>query len=84
MSVKVRVPSDFSNIVKNKEVIEVSGHTIGECLQDLFRQCSGFEKTVPSTGFVIYFNEERIFFWESDKPVKDGDELTISLLSECC
>jgi hypothetical protein len=84
MSIKIRIPSDFSNLVNNKEIIEVNGHTIGECLRELFKQYSGFEKTIPSTGFVVYIDGERFFSWESDKPVKDGNELTISLLSGCC
>jgi len=84
MSVKIRIPSYIQQYTNQMEVVEVNGSTIGECLQDMFRQLPDLEKTVPSTGFEIYINGERIFSWESDKPVKTGEELLISFLTGCC
>jgi len=84
MSIKIRLPADFRKYANNEEIVEVNGHTTGESLQDLFRQCTRFKEGMPVTGFVIHVGKERAYSWESDRPVKDGDELLISLLSGCC
>ena len=87
MTVKIRIPPELRSYTKNLAVVEVNGHTIGECLQELFRQYLELQQTVPPTGFQIYKTNvvnEPIFSWDSDRPVRDGEELVLSFISGCC
>jgi hypothetical protein len=87
MGVKIQIPLELRSYTKNLAVVEVNGHTIGECLRELFRQYADLQQTVPPTGFQIYKTNaanEPIFSWDSDRPVRDGEELTLSFISGCC
>jgi hypothetical protein len=87
MAVKICIPPELRSYTKNLAVVEVNGHTIGECLQELFRQYLELQQTVPPTGFQIYkanVADEPIFSWDSDRPVRDGEELVLSFISGCC
>ena len=87
MGVKIHIPPELRSYTKNLAVVEVNGHTIGECLRELFWQYADLQQTVPPTGFQIYkanAADEPIFSWDSDRPVRDGEELVLSFISGCC
>jgi len=87
MTVKVNIlhPS-LRQLAGNQEVVKANGGTIGECLNHLVRQFPGIEKGLfdrsgQLLNYVYFFiNGKGAHPTDLTKPVKDGDELTISLL----
>ena len=85
MSIKVNLPSHFNSFTGGQSVAEVTGSTVGECLDDLIRQFPGiesafFDKQGHLLNYVdVYVNRESSYPEELAKPVKDGDELHITL-----
>lgn len=85
MSIKVNIPSEFDRFTGGRKIAEVSGRTVGECLDDLARQFPGMEVALLKDGKLlnhvdVYINRESSYPEELAKPVKDGDELHIMLL----
>ncbi len=70
----------------NQEVVLADGATIGECLDHLVRQFPVIESRLfdrhgQLLNYVYFFvNGKGAYPTDLAKPVKDGDELTISLL----
>ncbi len=85
MSIKVNLPSHLHNFTGGQSVAEVTGSTVGECLNDLVRQFPGIERAIfdkqgQLLNYVdVYVNRESSYPEELAKPVKDGDELHITL-----
>jgi len=83
MSVKINIPSYLQPYTDNREVVEVSGSTAGECLDRLVEQFPAISKMLyASEGELfdyvsVYVNGEFACTDELTKPVKDGDELHI-------
>lgn len=84
MQVKIHLPPPWQKFASNAETIEANGSTVGQCLQDMFQKFPDLQGAVPPTGFELHINGEKVFSWQSDRPVKDGDELIISSISGCC
>jgi molybdopterin converting factor small subunit len=63
--------------------VEVSGSTVGECLNQVVKQFPGMKKQIfTKTGnlfnnIIISVNGESAYPEQLVKPVKDGDELNI-------
>jgi len=91
MSVKVRIPTFLHPSLygpgRSYEIVEVMGHTVGECIDQLEIQFPGIkqelcdEKGQLEDYYCIYINSESSHPEELAKPVKDGDELTIVLIA---
>ncbi len=85
MSIKVNLPSHLHSFTGGQSVAEVTGRTVGECLNDLVRQFPGIERAIfdkqgQLLNYVdVYVNRESSYPEELAKPVKDGDELHITL-----
>ncbi len=83
MSIKINIPSYLQTFTNNTEVVEVSGSTVGECLNRLVKRFPDIQKTLfDKNGELngdlgIYVNREDAYPEELAKPVKDGDELHI-------
>lgn len=66
-----------------REVVQVVGRTIGECVDDLEAQFPGIKQRLCDdegkllSFYDIYVNSESSYPEELAKPVKDGDELTV-------
>ncbi len=66
-----------------REVVQVVGRTIGECVDDLEAQFPGIKQRLCDdegkllSFYDIYVNSESSYPEEFAKPVKDGDELTV-------
>ena len=84
MDIKVHISPLLSHQTNNQRVAEVSGNTVGECLKHLveqFPKLKLFDKNGELQSYLlISFNKEVISQKELDKPVKDGDELSIMLV----
>ena len=69
-----------------REVVQVVGRTIGECVDDLEAQFPGIKQRLCDdegkllSFYEIYVNSESSYPEELAKPVKDGDELTVVTL----
>ena len=86
MSVKVRIPTFLHPSLygpgRSYEIVEVMGHTVGECIDQLEIQFPGIkqelydEKGQLKAYYCIYINSESSHPEELlAKPVEDGDEL---------
>jgi len=69
-----------------REVVQVVGRTIGECVDGLEAQFPGIKQRLCDdegkllSFYEIYVNSESSYPEELAKPVKDGDELTVVTL----
>ncbi len=84
MPIKVRIPSPLRQYSKGADVVEGSGGSVGEVLNNLKSQAAGIEGRLfkgPNqlNRFVnIYVNDEDIRFLKNlETPVKEGDEISI-------
>lgn len=86
MSIKVNIHQNLRHITNDLHTVEVNGTRVGECLNDLVKQFPGlrkyaFDKENRLLNYVdIYVNLESSYPEELAKPVKDGDELDITLI----
>ena len=87
MTVKVNILSpSLRKFAGHQEAVKVSGETVGECLDHLVKQFPAIEKGLFARhgqllNYVYFFvNGKGAHPADLSKPVKDGDELTISLL----
>ena len=84
MPKKVRIPTPLRKLTNNEELVEVSGATIAEAIDELQNRYPGIrERLVDEKGEVrrfvnVYVNEEDIRFLKNQQtPLKDGDEISI-------
>jgi len=86
LSVRVYIPHTMQSFANDQEVLEAEGKNVGECIQncinvypqlynELFK-----EKGKLNNYIEIYVNQESAYPNELSKPVKDGDEIHISLM----
>jgi len=86
MSIKLHIHPNLHHFTNNQDMAEVSGSSVGQCLNHLVEQFPGiekglFDKNGKLLNYVdIYVNEESAFPEELAKPVKDRDELYIVLM----
>ena len=83
MSVKINIPSYLQPHTNDKEVVEVDGSSVNECLNHLTKQFPDMRKMVFAKDgrlldyVSIYVDGNFAYADELAKPVKDGDELHI-------
>lgn len=84
MSIKVRIPTPLRNLTNDQEVVEASGSTVAEVIENLQLQFPGLrERVCDDNGelrrFVnLYVNDEDIRFKDGKATaIQDGDELSI-------
>lgn len=86
MSATIEVSSVFGMYTNNRSSIEVEGSTVGECLEDFFRQCPKMRNLIMDKNgrlrhtFDIYINGKSAYPMEMSKPVNDGDKLNLVML----
>ena len=83
MGIKFRFPPYLMKFTDGQEVVELAGHTVGECLDNLeilfpsIKQRLCDEQGQLFSFYCIYINSDSINSEELDRPVNDGDEITI-------
>ncbi|MBI2850363.1 MAG: MoaD/ThiS family protein [Chloroflexi bacterium] len=83
MSVKINVHPALAHLTGDNEKVEVSGSTVGQCLDQLVARFPAikswlFAKSGKLNNTVeIYVNSKSSYPEELAMPVKDGDELQI-------
>jgi len=83
MSVEINIPSYLQPYTSDTEVVEVSGSTVGGCLNHLAKQFPSIKKMLLDKkgklhGYIgIFLNGEDAYPEQLAKPVKDGDKLYI-------
>jgi len=86
MSVTINIHPSLYHFTNGQAIVEVSGNTVGQCLDDLVRQFPEIKKGLfgkdgKLLNYVdIYVNLESSYPEELAKPVDDGDELYITLM----
>ena len=83
MTITVRIPTPLRSLTGGKDEVAVTGHTVGEVIDDLERQHPGIKTRLCDDKGVrrfvnIYANEEDIRFLDNLKTeLKDGDSVSI-------
>ncbi len=86
MSIEVNIHRSLRHLTNGQAKAEVNGNTVGHCLFELVKQFPGietklFDKKGKLLNYVdIYVNAESSYPEELSMPVKDGDELSITLI----
>lgn len=86
MSVRINLHPNLLQFTNDQAIVEVNGSTVGECLDELVKQFPQikrglFDKDGKLLNYVdVYVNYESSYPEELAKPVKDGDELHITLI----
>jgi molybdopterin converting factor small subunit len=85
MSIKLFLPKSLSHLSKGKDLFEVNGRTVGECLNELVGLVPVMKETlfyesgrlVPSIKVLV--NQESTDVEGLAKELKDGDEIQIKI-----
>ncbi len=86
MSIRVNIHQNLRHLTNDLNTAEVTGTTVGECLNDLIGQFPSlrkyvFDKDNTLRNYVeVYVNLETSYPDELAKPVRPGDELDITLI----
>ena len=85
MSIKLFLPKSLSHLSKGKDLFEVNGRTVGECLNQLISLVPVMKETlfyesgrlVPTIKVLV--NQESTDAEGLAKELKDGDEIQIKM-----
>ncbi len=86
MAVKVNLHLTLRQFTNGQEMIEAEGKTIGECLKNVVKnypamESSLFAKNGKLSNIVeIYLNLQSAYPNELARPVKDGDEIHVTMM----
>ena len=81
MSIKINLHQTHRQYAGGKEIVDVNGNTVGECLRDLVSQYPELEKEIFDkkgnllSVLEIYLNGASAYPDELKREVKDGDEI---------
>ena len=86
MSKKVHIHPTLRQFTNGRDMVEVEGNRVGDCLNHLVKQYPGIEHALFSqkgkvlNTIEIYVNMESAYPDELAKPVNDGDEIHLTLM----
>lgn len=86
MSIKVHLYSSLRKYTDNREIVEVEGATVGECLGDLTRLFPSISQVLfdeagnPLEKVFVSINLESAYREKMTTPVKDDDDLYLILI----
>lgn len=86
MSVSVNIHPNLRHLTSEQEVVQVSGSTVGQCLEQLVAQFPGVAKALFAKDgklfdyVTIYVNGESAYPEELARSVNDGDELYVVMM----
>jgi len=85
MSIKLYLPSRFYYLWEGKEVLDVTGKTVAECLDDLvhliplMKKALSYESETLDPHIRVLVNQERIGTEGLARKVHDGDKIHFEL-----
>jgi molybdopterin converting factor small subunit len=82
VSIEISLHKTHRRYTDGKEIIEVEGKTVGDCIKDLVKKYPPLEKEILKNGKLnslieVYLNGESAYPNELAKPVKDGDKISL-------
>jgi molybdopterin converting factor small subunit len=86
VSIKVKLHPILQKLAGGQEVVEVTGHTTGECLEDLESRFPVIKQMIrDNRGQLrrycsVLVNSESTYPNELTTPVKDGDQVDIMII----
>jgi molybdopterin converting factor small subunit len=86
MSAEIHIHLTLRRFTNGEEAVEVEGKTVGECVHNLIRKYPDMESSLlDKRGHLlkiveIYVNGESAYPNELAKPVKDGDQIHLTLM----
>jgi molybdopterin converting factor small subunit len=86
MAVRIHIHTTHRQFTNGLEVVSVEGSTVSECLNQLVKQFPGMEKALFAkkdkllNNVEIYLNHASAYPNELVKPVKDGDEIHLTVM----
>jgi molybdopterin converting factor small subunit len=86
MSAKIHLHLTLRQHANGQEIVEAQGKTVGECLKDLVGKFPDLEPSIfdkkgkLNHAVEIYLNLQSAYPNELAKPVKDGDEIHVTLM----
>ncbi len=84
MSIRIKIGEILQRFVDNKDTVEVQGKTVAECLEDLVRQYPETKQWLFDQNgilmILILCNGETVYQKDLKRRVKDGDELTLTMI----
>jgi hypothetical protein len=89
MSVKVIVDGSALDYKEDKFIAEVSGNSVGQCIESLVRQQASLDKVILgkdgklALGNFIKINGQYLYSDALISPIKDGDQIEIVKFRGC-
>jgi len=86
MPVRVHIHTTHRQFTNGLEMVAVEGNTVGECLNQLIKEFPGMEKALFAKKdkllniVEVYVNRVSAYPNELVKPVKDGDEIHLTIM----
>jgi molybdopterin converting factor small subunit len=86
MGVKVNLHVTLRQHTGGREAVEVEGKTVGECLRNVVKQFPALEAAIfdkkrgLSHLVEVYLNHQSAYPDELAKPVKEGDEIHVTMM----
>jgi molybdopterin converting factor small subunit len=82
VTIEISLHKTHRRYTDGKEIVEVKGKTVGECLKDLVRKYPPLDKEIFKAGKLnalieVYLNGASAYPDELSKPVTDGDKITL-------
>jgi len=82
LTIKISLHTTHRQYTEGKEIIEVEGATVGECLKDLVKKYPPLDKEIFKKGQLnslieIYIDGASAYPNEMARPVKDGDKIDL-------
>lgn len=86
MNAKIHIHLTLRRFTNGEQAVEVEGKTVGECVGNLIRQYPDIESSLlDKRGHLlniieVYVNGESAYPDELAKPIKDGDNIHLTLM----
>ena len=86
MGIKVRIQKNLQHIAGVPETVEVTGRTVGECIDQLVQKYPDMEKRVSGKSgrlldlVEVFVNGKSAYPDEESRRVRDGDEIHLMLM----
>jgi sulfur-carrier protein len=82
VTIEISLHKTHRRYTDGKEIVEVEGKTVGECLQSLVKKYPPLDKEIFKNGKLnslieVYLNGASAYPNELAKPVKDGDKISL-------